>query len=164
MRQAIFLDRDGTIIEDEHYLRDPARVRLLAHAAEGMQMMQAVGFDLFLVTNQSGVARGYMTEQDVHAVNDELQRQLRERGVHFRDVRYCPHLQGCSCRKPQPGMLLDLASRHGIDLSRSVMIGDKHADVQAGLNAGCYAIMVGAPGNDDLLSIAKRLKSEEVLS
>ncbi|MGB8954483.1 MAG: HAD-IIIA family hydrolase, partial [Tumebacillaceae bacterium] len=61
MRQAIFLDRDGTIIEDEHYLRDPARVRLLAHAAEGMQLMQAMGFDLFLVTNQSGVARGYLT-------------------------------------------------------------------------------------------------------
>ncbi|MGB8954310.1 MAG: HAD-IIIA family hydrolase, partial [Tumebacillaceae bacterium] len=79
-------------------------------------------------------------------------------------VRYCPHLQGCSCRKPQPGMLLDLASRHAIDLSRSVMIGDKHTDVQAGLNACCHSLMIGTPGNGDLLSIAKRLQSEEVLS
>ena len=164
MRTAVFLDRDGTIIRDEHYLHDPSRVRLLDHAAEGLRLMQAMGFDLFIVTNQSGVARGYMTERDVQAVNDELLRQLRTHGVHIHDVRYCPHLKGCSCRKPAPGMLLDLAYRHGIDMSRSVMIGDKHADVQAGLAAGCHALLSGAPGHYDWLAIARRLESEEVLS
>lgn len=162
--KAVFLDRDGTIIRDEGYLRDPARVSLLPHAVKGLRLMRELGYGLFLVTNQSGVARGLMTEEDAAAVNAELLRLLAEQGADIDDVRVCPHLDaGCFCRKPQPGMLLDLAAAHGIDLRRSVMIGDKESDVEAGRAAGCSAsLLVGAGGWNDLLIIARWLHTKEV--
>ncbi|WP_052036690.1 D-glycero-alpha-D-manno-heptose-1,7-bisphosphate 7-phosphatase [Tumebacillus flagellatus] len=142
----MFLDRDGTVIPDLHYLKDPCRVELLPGAAEGLQVMQDLGFELFLVTNQSGVARGYLTAEDVQAVNDAVGQRLAEQGIFLRDVRVCPHWEeGCACRKPEPGMLLDLAAAHGLELSQSVMVGDKWSDVEAGKAAGAAVSVRLAP-------------------
>ncbi|HEU4963861.1 MAG TPA: HAD family hydrolase [Bacilli bacterium] len=172
MRRVVFLDRDGTIMRDVPYLADPAKVELLPGAVHGLRHMMRLGYELFLVTNQSGVARGLLTEGDVRAVNAELLRQLSEQGVEIRDVRYCPHLQAgkveryayaCNCRKPQPGMLVDLALTYGLDLSQSVMVGDKCSDVEAGLNAGASAVLLGTArqaANDLLADVWKKERSQ----
>ena len=139
MKRAVFLDRDGTIIVDKGYLADPEGVELLPRAVEGLRRFQAAGYDLLIVTNQSGVGRGYYSAADAEAVNARTVALLAESGIAITEVLYCPHLPnaGCSCRKPAPGMLLEGAARHGIDLGRSVMIGDTVTDIEAGRAAGC---------------------------
>ncbi|NHZ48831.1 HAD-IIIA family hydrolase, partial [Nitratidesulfovibrio liaohensis] len=113
---AVLLDRDGTVIEDRHYLSDPSGVTLLPGAARGLAALAAAGARLFLVTNQSGIARGYFTEADLHACNARLDELLGEHGVSLADTAFCPHGpdDGCACRKPAPGMWLTLRDRHGL--------------------------------------------------
>ncbi len=139
MRKAVFLDRDNTLIEDVPYLSDPSGVRILTGAAEALCEFRNAGFMLVLVTNQSGIGRGMYSDEDMHAVNDRMRELFADEGVSFDGVYYCPHApeQPCACRKPLPGMLFEAASELGIDLSASVMIGDKLSDVEAGAAAGC---------------------------
>ncbi len=139
MRPAVFLDRDGAIIVDKNYLSDPEGVELLPHAVEGLRKFQAAGYLLIIITNQSGVGRGLFSAQQAEAVNDRLVQILAHNGVTIDDAYYCPHApdDNCQCRKPLPGMILQAADKHGIDLSKSVTIGDKDSDVQAGRTAGC---------------------------
>jgi len=148
---AAFLDRDGTIIEDVHYLPDPGEIRLLPGAAEGMSLLREAGYRLICVTNQSGVARGILTERKLHEIHATLQRMLAERGVALDDVYYCPHLpegavaayaRECDCRKPKPGMLIRAAEEHGIALAGSVLIGDSERDIEAGRAAGCRTVRI----------------------
>lgn len=145
-RRAVFLDRDGTVIEDAGYLSDPEDVRLLPGAAEALQALQADGFLLVLVSNQSGIGRGWTTTKQADAVHRRVVEVLASEGVSIDDVRYCPHApdEGCRCRKPLPGLLLDSALALEIDLGGSVMIGDTHADVGAGRAAGVRTIAFGS--------------------
>jgi D-glycero-D-manno-heptose 1,7-bisphosphate phosphatase len=154
VKPAVFLDRDNTLIHDPGYLRDPAQVRLLDGAAEAVRDLRAAGYAIVVVTNQSGVARGYLTEDDVAAIHQRLEELLLAHGAGLDRVYYCPYLEGAEAvcpayrrdsdlRKPRPGMLLLAARELGLDLSRSWMVGDSERDVQAGRAAGCRAILLG---------------------
>jgi len=134
---AAFLDRDGTIIEDLGYLGDPAQIRLLPGAVAALQALQRAGYRLVLITNQAGVARGLITEEDVRRVNDALLRRLAAQGVTFSGVYYCPHHPehgppeyrvACECRKPGPGMVRRAMAEADLDLGGSVVIGDHTSD------------------------------------
>jgi D-glycero-D-manno-heptose 1,7-bisphosphate phosphatase len=150
--KAAFLDRDGTIIADTGYVGSPDRVRLLPNAARGMARLRDLGYLLVLVTNQSGIARGYFTLDDCRRVQERLDTELAAEGVRLDAVYFCPHLPegkvspfnvDCDCRKPKPGLLLRAARDLNIDLAQSVMIGDSERDIEAGKRAGCLTIQVG---------------------
>lgn len=140
----VLLDRDGTVIYDKHYLADPAGVELLPGAAQGLARMQALGCRLVLVTNQSGVNRGYFDHGTVAAMHRRLAELLAPHGVRFEAVYYCPHTpeEDCGCRKPRPGMVLDAARDLGFDPGSSVVVGDKVCDMELGRNVGARTILV----------------------
>ena len=138
MTRALFLDRDGTLIVDVGYPRDPALVELLPSAADMLRDLQQT-FTLIIISNQSGIGRGLITEAEAAAVHARVIELFAAEGVTFAGSYYCPHAPdaACRCRKPAPGLLEDAAHEHGIDLARSIMIGDKPSDVAAGRAAGC---------------------------
>ncbi len=149
LRRAVFLDRDGTLNVDSGYVSRPSDVALIEHAAEGAKALADAGFALVIASNQSGIARGLMTEAQSDAVDERLRALLRAQGVEIEAVYCCPHLPGgsvaaysseCDCRKPKPGLLLRAARELGLDLPASWIVGDSARDVAAGLAAGCRAI------------------------
>ncbi len=142
LRPAAFLDRDGTLIEEVNYLHRPEQVRVIPGVVETLRRLREEGVALVVVTNQSGVARGYFTEADVHAVHAHLEDLL---GLRFDGIYACfHHPQGeiaayagtCACRKPAPGMLEAAAAAHGLDLRTSAIFGDKVSDVATGTPLG----------------------------
>jgi D-glycero-D-manno-heptose 1,7-bisphosphate phosphatase len=141
-RAAAFLDRDGTLIADPGYLRDPSRVALLPGAVDALRAFRKAGLALVVVTNQSGLARGTILPHEAAAVRARFEALLAEQGLALDATYTCPHgpEDGCPCRKPRPGMLLQAARELGLDLAASVMIGDKVADAEAGLAAGCRGV------------------------
>lgn len=158
-RTAVFLDRDGTIIEDAGYVGDPGQVRLIPDAADAIRRFRKAGHLVVIVSNQSGVARGFFDEDAMNKVQARVESLLAERGARIDRAYHCPYLDGpeatvvafrrdSELRKPKPGMLLLAAKEMEIDLSHSWMIGDSPTDVQAGINAGCRTILLrqnGAP-------------------
>jgi histidinol-phosphate phosphatase family protein len=144
--RAVFLDRDGTVIEDPGYLSDPRDVRLISGAADALRALRAAGYRLVLVSNQSGIGRGYFSAEQAEAVHRRVVQELALHGVVLDDARYCPHApdEGCACRKPQPGLLIAAAEELGFDLSQSFMVGNAATDIGAGRNAGCRTILLGA--------------------
>src|SRR6266516_870036 len=138
MRRAVFLDRDGTIIEEKEYLRDPDQVAIFPGAKEALKRLQDAGFKLFIVSNQSGVGRGYFTMADVHRVNERLLELLARGGVRFEKIYLAPEAteQPSRGRKPSPQFLFDARTEFGIDLSQSYMVSDKLIDLECGWNAG----------------------------
>jgi|GEM_PF-34382 len=150
--KAIFLDRDGTLILNRHYGSDPDGIELLDGVVEGLLALREAGYKLILISNQSGVARGYFDEGAVSRMHDRLQRMLDRHGAALDGLEYCPHhpegvtppyAVECACRKPAPGMLRRAARKHGVDLSASWMVGDIEADVEAGRRSGARTILVG---------------------
>jgi D-glycero-D-manno-heptose 1,7-bisphosphate phosphatase len=144
-RPAVFLDRDGTLIEDVPYLDDPSGIRFLPGAAEALVRLRRAGFARVLVTNQSGIGRGFFTEDRLREIHVELEGRLAGVGASLDGIYYCPSApseEDCPDRKPAPGMLLRGAVELGIDLDASWMVGDKMSDVLAGLNAGCRSILL----------------------
>lgn len=157
MKPALFLDRDGILNEmvydDTHGLLDsprrPEQVRVVPGAAGLMNAARARGYDIVVVTNQPGIAKGTLTEQGLDAVNGRLADLLHEQGAAWDTIYHCPHhprspgeANACDCRKPKPGMLLKAANDRNLDLARSWMVGDGVVDVQAGRAAGCRTILV----------------------
>jgi D-glycero-D-manno-heptose 1,7-bisphosphate phosphatase len=140
----VFLDRDGTLVEARHYPRLPEELVLCAGVAEALAELRNEGFRLVVVSNQSGVARGYFDEPALGRMHEHLERELARRGAPLDAIYYCPHAPegGCECRKPSPGMLLAAASDLGLDLGRSWMVGDILEDVEAGRRAGCRTVLV----------------------
>ncbi len=139
---AVFLDRDGTLMRDADYCGDPAQVEVYAGTSAALQRLKEAGFRLVIITNQSGIGRGYFGETEYRAVAAEVERQL---GAGLIDATYfCPDLpdNGSVRRKPAPGMILEAQREHAIDLNRSFMIGDKPIDVECGRNAGVRTILV----------------------
>ena len=138
MTRAVFLDRDGTIIEDKDYLSDPEQVVILPGAASALSRLQDAGFKLFIVSNQSGIGRGYYTMEDMHRVNARLLEELGRHGVRIEKIYFAPEApeQPSRGRKPSPQFLFDARNEFGIDLSESYMIGDKLTDLECGWNAG----------------------------
>ncbi len=162
-RPAVFLDRDGTINVEKDYLYKVADFAFLPGAVAAVARLKQAGFLVFVVTNQSGVARGYYTLEDVEVLHRHLQAELRRSGTAVDGFYVCPHHpeQGlapwrrvCDCRKGNPGLLLQAAAEHRVDLARSFMVGDKAADIEAGRRAGCTPLLVltgyGAATSRDL--------------
>lgn len=149
--KAIFLDKDGTLIDDLPYNVEQGRITLCPGVGAGLRLLMRLDFLLFVVTNQDGVAHGYFGEEDVEGVAHRLTELLFRERVNLEGFYYCPHhLDGallpyardCNCRKPKPGMLLQAAHDHGIDLRSSWMIGDILHDVEAGNRAGCRTLLI----------------------
>ena len=140
----VLLDRDGTLIEDRHYLHDPAGVVLLPGVGEGLKSLAEAGCRLGVLTNQSGIGRGYYAEADMHAVNRRMEELLAAFGVRLEGIWFCPHApeEQCRCRKPNPGMALDAARSMGADLSNAVVVGDKPCDVELAHNVGAKGVLV----------------------
>ena len=152
-RAALFVDKDGTLVDNVPYNVDPALLRLRPGAADALRTLQDAGFALVLVTNQSGIARGLFNAAQLASLCDELRALLRqEGGVELTAVMHCPHEPGnhgqpqCLCRKPRPGMLIEAGRRHRIDLSASWMVGDTLDDVEAGHRAGCRSLLYDSGG------------------
>ncbi|MBI2926217.1 MAG: HAD family hydrolase [Verrucomicrobia bacterium] len=138
MNRAIFLDRDGTLVVEKNYLSDPAQVELLPGVPEALKKLQDAGFKLIIVTNQSGIGRGYYTVEDMHRVTERLCAELAGHGVRIEKIYFAPEApeEPSRGRKPSPQFLFDARDEFGLDLSQSYMIGDKLADLECGWNAG----------------------------
>ncbi len=145
MIKYLFADRDGTIIFDKHYLSKPQEVELIPDVAMALQKLQEHQIQIFLVTNQSGIGRGYFQKEDLFACQKVLEQQLLNANVHILDMAYCPHSpeDNCQCRKPRLGMWEYLQEKYYLDPKQCAMIGDKKEDVLFGINAGfAYSCLV----------------------
>jgi D-glycero-D-manno-heptose 1,7-bisphosphate phosphatase len=138
LSRAVFLDRDGTLIEEREYLSDPENVAPFAGAADALLSLQAAGFKLFVVSNQSGVGRGFFTMQQVQRVNDRMTQWFAQNGVRYEKIYIAPEAPGQPSRgrKPSPQFLLDARDEFGLDLPASYVLGDKLSDLECGWNAG----------------------------
>ncbi len=144
MRPCVFLDRDGTIIEERHYLSDPDLVSLVPGAAGAIAAMRRKGYLVVVVSNQSGISRGYFTAEAAESVNRRMEELLEAGGAGLDAVYFCPHVDsdGCSCRKPKPGLIERACGDFDVDLAGSYMVGDKMCDVMTGVNAGVRPVLV----------------------
>jgi histidinol-phosphate phosphatase family protein len=146
MKAAVFLDRDGVINEYEKPVNHPEDLVLFPWTPAAIRRLNEEGYPVFIVTNQGGLELGYFTVQQLEAVHSRLQSLLQAEGAHIDEIIYCPHFRTtCPCRKPKPGMLLHLATKYGVDLPASWMIGDRRADILAGQAAGCQTIKIDRP-------------------
>jgi histidinol-phosphate phosphatase family protein len=149
--KAIFLDKDGTLVENVPYNVDPDLIRLAPGAVEGLSVLHAAGYRLLVISNQSGVARGLFPESALEAVERRLRQILAAAGVPLAGFYYCPHhpegtlreyAVACECRKPEPGLILRAAREHAIEPARSWFVGDILDDVEAGRRAGCRTVLI----------------------
>ena len=145
MNKALFLDRDGVINVDHGYVGEPEQFEFIEGVFDACLRFQQMGYQIHVVTNQSGIARGYYSETQFQRLTEWMREQFAAHGVHIEGVYHCPHhpskgvapyVQACTCRKPAPGLLLRAMSEHHIDASHSIMVGDKAADIQAAASAG----------------------------
>ncbi len=151
LEPAVFIDRDGTLIEDNHYLADPDKINFLPGSLEAVVRLKEAGYKIVIISNQSGVARGFFPVKTVDRIHARLRELMAEAGGEPDDIRYCPHHPDgdepeytgeCECRKPKAGMLKDAAVELGLDIKRSFIIGDKYSDIQSGKVIGGRSIMV----------------------
>lgn len=159
-KPAVFLDRDGTINQEVGYIRDLDNLALIPGAAEAIRQLNQMGIPVVVVTNQSGVARGYYPESWMEQLHGRLKTLLAAEDAQLDGVYYCPHLPDgevpeysfdCDCRKPEPGMLEQAAKDLNLDLSRSFMIGDKATDIDVGLRVGCKTILLRSGYGEQVL-------------
>ena len=160
---AIFLDRDNTLTVDAGYNFEIAKFQWVSGAAAALKAFHDAGIPVFIVTNQGGIGRGLFTIQDMQNFHQHLQMMTQSIGGKISDIAYCPHhplavtealKTPCRCRKPEPGLLFDLAEKWQLDLRRSVMVGDRISDVEAGQRAGCHSYLFDA---GDLHSLAQHI-------
>lgn len=149
--RAVFLDRDGTLNEEVGFVTDVESLRLFPWAAEAVRLINAAGFRAIVLTNQSGIARGYLTEADIAAIHDRLYRDLQAQGARLDAIYYCPHhpeasvatyRQVCCCRKPLPGMVQWAERDFQLDVTQSYFVGDKYLDVELAHAVGARGILV----------------------
>ena len=158
MQKAVFLDRDGTIARDVHYCRRVEDFEILPHVPEAIRLLNREGYKVVVITNQSGIARGYFTEATLSLIHRKMTTTLERDGARIDAVYVCPHHpdEGCECRKPSPALIITAAADIGIALDQSYMIGDDPKDVRAGRAAGCRTVLLTADPTqrcDDLRGI-----------
>lgn len=158
-RRFALLDRDGTIIVDKVYLKDPDGVEFAPGAIEGLRLLRDAGFKLVLITNQSGIARGYFDEPALERVHDRLEAMLSAEGLRLEAIYFCPHGpdDGCDCRKPAPGMVRNAMRDLGFGPTQAVIIGDSDADIGVAAATGVIGLRIGPGGGAaDFLEAARR--------
>jgi D-glycero-D-manno-heptose 1,7-bisphosphate phosphatase len=162
---AVFLDRDGTIVVNKHYLADPAGLELLPNAAAGLRELRDLGARLVVVTNQSGVGRGYFDEAALAGMHSRLEELLAAEGIELAGIYACPHSPdaGCDCRKPALGLYLRAVGELRLELESSFVLGDGDADMDAGARLGATAIRIGEDAEGlrapDLLAAAQLIRA-----
>jgi histidinol-phosphate phosphatase family protein len=169
MKKCIFLDRDGVINNNsKEYVKHPDEFILYPGAIKALKRLSMLGYELIVVTNQSGIARGYYTEEDLQNIHKKMIDLTVKEGVYFAGIYYCPHLpeKKCSCRKPGHGMLLAAIGKHKISPEHSFMVGDKTSDIMAGKSAGCRTILVrtGYGGSDNRVDIQPDYTVDDLFS
>lgn len=151
MRKVIFLDRDGTINVEKSYLHKWEDFEFEKNVIDGLKELKKMGYEFIVVTNQSGIARGYYSEDDLKTLNNEMVKELKKHDIDILECYYCPHhpekglnqyRKNCDCRKPNPGMLLEGIKKYNVDIENSFMIGDKKSDLEAGKKAGLKSILI----------------------
>jgi len=162
-KKVIFLDRDGVINEKPpkaDYVKNWNEFEFLPGAIEALKILTQNGYEIYIISNQAGIARGIMTEDDLKEIHEKMKKELDNIGAKVSGIYYCPHGwdDGCECRKPKPGMFFQAAREHHIDLTKAVFIGDDERDIQAGNSAGCKTILVTPEKN--LLKIVKFLTNK----
>ncbi|HXZ83992.1 MAG TPA: HAD family hydrolase [Myxococcota bacterium] len=159
MRPFVFIDRDGTLIEDRHYAHELTDYAPLPGAYEAVRALRAAGFGTAVVTNQSGIGRGLFSEADFARFEAHLLADFAAHGAPLDASYHCPHLPdaGCDCRKPRPGLLQRAQREHAVDLARSWVIGDKESDLELARSAGCAAVLVGTNARRDAVPVAPSL-------
>ncbi|MCK4307528.1 HAD-IIIA family hydrolase [candidate division WOR-3 bacterium] len=157
MNRAVFMDRDGTVIREKNYTTDPKEVKLLPTSASAIKLLKNEGFKILVVTNQSGVGRGYFSLGDLHRVNERILELLKTEGTCVDKVYFCPHSpeDNCECRKPKPGMVNQAKKEFDIDLKQSYVIGDRPEDIELGKRAGLQTILVLTGYGKDVLKLSK---------
>lgn len=149
--RAIFIDRDGTLSEEVGYVNHPTRFHLFPYSATAVKLLHEHGWKVIVITNQAGVARGYFTEQMVHAVHEIMTAELKAAGTFVDAIYYCahhptvgeePYRYDCDCRKPKPGLIIQARKDFDLDLNNSWMIGDRYSDVELARNAGVRSVLV----------------------
>ena len=159
--KAAFLDRDGVININYEYVGSIEKFKFKEGVFELLKFLQDKGYKLFIVTNQSGIARGFYNEKEFHNLMEYMINKLKKRDIEISDYEFCPHhpeITGeCECRKPKPGMILNLAKKYNIDLKESIMIGDSLSDIKAAENAGIKKTFLV---KDSLKEILKNLKGK----
>lgn len=145
MKKAFFLDRDGVINENPHPINHVGQFLFMSGALDAIRMLHESGYSVFVVTNQGGVGLGFMKQEALDEIHQHMDEAIAEAGGRLVEIVACTHKpkQGCACRKPAPGMLLDLMKRHEIDPTQSYMVGDFYTDVQAGHRAGLQTVYIG---------------------
>lgn len=156
LNRAVFLDRDGVLIADVDHLTSADQIRVLPRVPQALARLRAAGWRLIIATNQSVVARGWITEDRLREIHRVLLDRLHARGAEIEAVYYCPHhpdgsvpalRRECDCRKPNPGMLLRAADEHRLDLAASVIVGDAASDIEAGRRVGCRTVLIRGGGD-----------------
>lgn len=163
MQAAVFLDRDGTIVEDVGYMNLPEQIKFIPGSIEAIKMLNEAGYKVVVISNQAGVARGLVTEDMLQTIDKIIHRDILNGGAHLDALYYCPHhpehgvypyRQTCECRKPHPGLVKRATRDQNIDLSKSFMVGDKATDIKTGKNVKIKTILVltgrGAKEKDEL--------------
>ncbi|MFX1503149.1 MAG: D-glycero-beta-D-manno-heptose 1,7-bisphosphate 7-phosphatase [Promethearchaeota archaeon] len=146
MNKAIFLDRDGVINKEVSYLSNPDKFEFIDGSIEALKILKQKKFLLIVITNQAGIARGFLTEETLKRIHNKMIDNLMQNGVKLDDIYYCPHHPDftgpCECRKPNPGMIFNAKSKYNIDLPQSYMVGDTLNDIQTGIVANCKTVLV----------------------
>lgn len=146
LRPAVFLDRDGTLIEDRGFLGDPNGVQLLPTVVDALRLFAEHNYATIVISNQSGIARGLLDDAQVRSVNDEIVRRLESDALAIDGWYWCPHhTEGCDCRKPEPALLLQAVREHSLTLAGAAMIGDRGSDIELGHRVGIPGIAVPGP-------------------
>lgn len=142
--KAVFLDRDGTIIKEKNYISNPKEVELLPNAIAGIKLLRAAGFKLFIVTNQSGVNRGWFSIENLHSIHNRLLELIKLEDTDVDKIYFCPHRpeDNCNCRKPKPDMVIRTQKEFNIDLTHSYIIGDRSEDIELGKALNLQSILV----------------------
>lgn len=157
VNKAVFIDRDGTINVDGPYLNDPGKLKLYPGVVSGIRRLNKNGYKVIIITNQSGLARGFFSRETLENIHDELRSRLSEGGARIDAIYYCPHHpdDNCGCRKPKTKLFEKAIADFNIDVSMSFVIGDRMLDVEAGHKIGCRSILVPEKGKEKQVELEK---------
>ena len=149
MKKVIFVDRDGVINKEKNYLYKIEDFEFVEGTFLACKKLNQLGFDIIIVTNQSGIARGYYTVKDYEILTDWMKQQFSENEIKILDVFYCPHKEEdlCGCRKPKPGMIMEATKKYNVDLTQSWLIGDNERDIEAGIRSGIKNLILLRSGH-----------------